>query len=476
MSSTVSLSSIILIVISTIIVLGGTSLVAILIGRKKKSQEDWAVGGRSLPIYVIVGTQYATAMGGGILVAHVGIGYGSGWSALSYGLLVSGGIAFLAVIAKWLREQNFTTVPDIIARFYGDNKVLLVLASVGSILVPFGWMCTQLVAFGKLYSAITGLSVPLLMTIFAIISLAYVLPSGLSSVAWTDFIFGCLMLCMTLFSVYFVMKLGGGWANIVAKAPPEITAFPGGMKAVGWATIALWSLSILPGSLTNQMYYQRIFAIDKVKLVRTSLIISAIVILTADVWASFMGIAIRSLKPGLAPELASGWFLTQVPAWFLALFSAFLCATIMSTIDSGIQSVAVNMTTDIYHKLVNKKATDKDLTKYSRIFSAASVALALALALWYPQALGWLVATYAYSAAVLLFPIFMGYFFRNTKVLNAQGAIASMVGGVIGCAIATVLKIKIPYVAYGLVGSLVCLFLVSYLTKKQSSKLRASNN
>src|SRR5450756_691994 len=113
MSSTVSLSSIILIVISTIIVLGGTSLVAIYIGRKKKSQEDWAVGGRSLPIYVIVGTQYATAMGGGVLVAHVGIAYGGGWSDLSYGLLVFAGIALLAVIAKWLREQNFTTVPDL---------------------------------------------------------------------------------------------------------------------------------------------------------------------------------------------------------------------------------------------------------------------------------------------------------------------------------------------------------------------------
>jgi SSS family solute:Na+ symporter len=468
-------SSVILILVSTIVVLGITSLVAIYIGKKKKSQEDWAVGGRSLPIYVIVGTMYATSMGGGTLVAHVGIAYTYGWSALSYGLIFAGGIAFLAVIANWLREQKFTTVPDVIAKFYGDSKVLLVLASVASILVPLGWMCTNLVAFGKLYSAITGLSVPLLMTIFAIISLAFVLPSGLTSVAWTDFIFGCFMFSLTVFSVYFALKIGGGWANIVAKVPPEITAFPGGMKAVGWATIGLWSLSILPGSLTNQMYYQRIFAIDNVKAVRRSLIISAIIVLTADVWTSFMGITIRSLKPGLAPELASGFFLTQVPVWFLAIYSAFLCATIMSTIDSGIQSVAVNITSDIYHKLVNKEATDKNLTKYSRIFSVASVALALALALWYPQALGWLLATWAYSAAALFFPIFMGYFFRNTKVLNAWGAVASMIGGVIGVAIATVMKVTIP-VAYGLIGSLVCLFLVSYLTKKQSPKVIASNN
>jgi SSS family solute:Na+ symporter len=62
------------IVASTIFILGGASMLSLYIG-KKSNGSSWATGGRNLPLYVIVGTQYATVMGGGMLVAHIGIGY-----------------------------------------------------------------------------------------------------------------------------------------------------------------------------------------------------------------------------------------------------------------------------------------------------------------------------------------------------------------------------------------------------------------
>lgn len=40
--------------------------------RSAVSEDDWAVADRSLPIYVVIGTQFASAMGGGILVGHLG--------------------------------------------------------------------------------------------------------------------------------------------------------------------------------------------------------------------------------------------------------------------------------------------------------------------------------------------------------------------------------------------------------------------
>ncbi|NPV81921.1 MAG: sodium:solute symporter family protein, partial [Firmicutes bacterium] len=436
---------------------------------------DWAVGGRKLPIYVIVGTQYATAMGGGILVAHVGIGYSSGWSTITYGLLVSIGIAFLAVIAKWLREQEFTTVPDILEKIYGFNRFVLIVAALMTIIVPFGWMCAQLVAFGKIFSSITGIPMQILMVIFAVITLAYVLPAGLTSVAWTDFVFGCFMVAMSLFSALFAIRRGGGWSTIVGKVPAQIAQFPAGMGAVGAFTVALWSLAILPGTLTNQMYYQRIYAIDNVKYVRTSLIISALVILTADIWAGVVGLAVRSMQPGLASEMASGWFLTQLPTWFLALYSGFIVATIMSTIDSGVQSVVVNLTRDIYQKLINPHADDKKLLWLSRTLSVVMTFLSLILAIAWPQALSWLVATYAYSAAALLFPIFLGYFLKNANFLTPQGAVGGMIGGFIGCAWGQINKVAIPYVAYGLTGSLLGLLLVSAMTRKSYYSRIAAN-
>lgn len=461
------MSSVAIITISTALVLGLTALVPIYLSKKVKSSDDWAVGGRALPAYVIIGTQFATAMGGGMLVAHVGIGYTSGWSAVTYGLLVECGFIALCLIANWLRKEKFTTLPDIFTKLYGKSDLMIIFVAFMSIIVPFGWISTQLIAFAKLYSAITGMSLNVLMIVFAAISLLYVMPAGMNSVAWTDFIFGCLMIVVSVISIFFSMHFCGGWHNIVNAIPRQNWQFPRGLGAAGLGTIVLWAFSIIPGTLTNQMYYQRIFAIDDIKWVKKSLVISGLCVVVADVWASVTGMAIRTMNPNLKAEMASGWFLTKVPVWFLAVYSGFLCATIMSTIDSGIQSVVVNLTKDIYKGIINKNVKDKKLLATSRMLSVVVVAIALFFAIVYPHALDWVVATYAYSASSLLFPIFLGYFLRDRKFLTAQGAIGSMILGCVGCAAAQMMKTSIPYVIIGLLFSLAGLVIISALTKSR---------
>lgn len=457
---------VVMIIVSTAVILGSTSFFSMYLG-KKSTESDWAVGGRSLPFYVVVGTQYATAMGGGMLVAHVGIAYSNGWSAVTYGMLVALGLVLLGVIAKWLRQQDFTTIPDIITGLYGENKVLVCITSFLTMVVPFGWICTQLVAFGKLYSALTGIPQNVLMVVFAVISLALVLPAGLKSVAWTDFIFGCFMLVVSIVAIGIALNLGGSWSTISSKIPETISKFPQGLGSVGLKTTLLWSLSIIPGTLTNQMYYQRIFATDKVSSVRTSLLVSGLIIISADIWAGFTGMTIRSLNSTLSPEEASGWFLTQVPSWFLVVYSGFLVVTIMSTIDSAIQSISVNLTQDVYKKLINPTASEKKLNYLSKVYSVAIAILGVALSILYPRALDWVVATYAFSASGLLFPIFLGIFFRDKKIFNAYGVIGSMFCGFIGCFVGMSIKSSIPYVAYGLIGSLLGLIIISFLTKNK---------
>src|SRR5574340_986469 len=97
------------IVISSIVVLGVGVAISFWVGKRNKGIEDWNVGGRSLPMYVVAGTQFATGMGGGVLVAHVGIGYSAGWSAITYNLLYSIGIVLLVLLAGWLKKHNFST-------------------------------------------------------------------------------------------------------------------------------------------------------------------------------------------------------------------------------------------------------------------------------------------------------------------------------------------------------------------------------
>ncbi|NHD17764.1 MULTISPECIES: sodium:solute symporter family protein [Actinopolyspora] len=447
-----------LVVITSLLLLSVGAVTVVAVSRRVRDAGDWLVAGRSLPLYVIVFTQFATAVGGGVLVAHVGLAYASGWAYFFYPAFIFVGMMLLTSIARWMREQEFSTVPGILRRLYNEHPAITTLAALACIVVPFGWLATQFVAFASLFAGITGLSTTWLTVIMGAITLVFVLPGGLRSVAWSDFLFGVVMVIMSVTVAGYVLNLAGGWSGITSAVPNNLTALPEGLGAAGTSTVVLWLFSIIPGTLTNQMYYQRIFSIRDIGQARKSLVISGVLVLVSGAYAFIIGMSARAMNPGLADsEMAAGWILTQLPPLLLALYAAFLMATIVSTTGSALQSVVTNAVQDIYVHLFGHRE-GVGLVHLSRLLSVAVVVLAALLAILFPTALTWLVATYAYSASVLAAPIFIGYFLHKRGGLLRSGtALAGIVGGLIGCAAAHTLDTTIPYAIYGIVSSVVFL-------------------
>ncbi|WP_035767934.1 sodium:solute symporter family protein [Arthrobacter castelli] len=447
-----------LIAIASVVVIGIGAGIAFYVGRKKNTEEDWIVGGRSLPIYVIAFTQYATAVGGGVLVAHVGISYAWGFSVYWYELFVIVGMLILALFANWLRKRKFSTIPEIFTRLYGEHKTMMTIVAIAVIIVPFGWLATQFVAFASLFSEVTGVPFAPLIIAMAIITLLFVLPGGLTSVAWTDFFFGVFMIGMSVVIAGYAIHAAGGWGDVVAKVPDDMFALPEGLTLAGGSTILLWLFAILPGTLTNQLYYQRIFAAKSGKEARTGIYLSCVMILIAGTYALIIGVAVHAMNPSFGVEGredAAGWFLTQVPVWLLAIYGAFLMATIVSTTGSALQSVVANLINDLRNAFVNREADTRNRISLSRWCTVGVTIVAAVLSIVYPQALGWLVATYAYSASILAVPLLFGIIMSKRYNVNVAVAYASMAAGFIGCAIAHVLGTTIPYAVFGIVASLV---------------------
>ncbi|MGL5751229.1 MAG: sodium:solute symporter family transporter, partial [Paraclostridium sp.] len=242
----------------------------------------------------------------------------------------------------------------------------------------------------------------------------------------------------------------------------------GSIDKIGVTTIFLWVFSILPGGITNQLYFQRVCSIEDEKQVNKSLILSAIITLIGFAWAVFMGITINTINPGIDGNSATGWFMTQLPTPLLAGFAALIFATMMSTVSSGVQSVVVNITRDILPIVKPNLDSDKVL-KLSRTLSLVVMVIAVLMCLVSTDTLGWLVSTYAFSAATLLCPIYVGYAFRNTNFITKEGIIASMIAGAVGCVIGMVLETVINYAAIGIMLSLITLLIVSKLTNKKSN-------
>lgn len=451
-----------IVALACLIVLGIGAAVSIVTGRKVNSQEGWHVAGRSLPLWVAVLTQFATATGGGVLVAHVGNSYENGWAYWFYPGFVFLGFILLSFLAKWLRQQRFTTIPEILGRVYAAHPLVTVLAALAAIVVPFGWLATQYVAFASLFSEITGLDSITLTIIMGLITLIFVLPGGLRSVAYSDAVLAGLMLIFSAVIVVYALNMADGWSGIREAVPAEIASFPQGLAAAGGMTVLLWAFSILPGTLTNQMYFQRVFALGDINKARAVMLLGGVVVFIGSLYPFLLGLSTRAINDGFGddPEAAAGWFLTQLPIGLLAMFAAFLMITIATTTSSALQSVVTNVVQDIAVSVF--KYRNKDTRGVSRLIAVAVVILSATLALAFPGALAWLVATYAYSAAILFAPIFIGYFLAKKRgKLHAGTAIASMLGGLIACAGAHIIDTTIPYAIYG-IGSSVLFLLIAH--------------
>ena len=91
------------IVLASLLVIAAGAAMSVYFGRRAKTSQDWLAAHESLPLVVVVITQFAAASGGGVLIAHVGIGYSSGWSVFVYEGCVLVGFLLLMLIARWLR-------------------------------------------------------------------------------------------------------------------------------------------------------------------------------------------------------------------------------------------------------------------------------------------------------------------------------------------------------------------------------------
>lgn len=460
------------IMVTTIIVILATTIPTYIISSKQKTtEEDWAIANRSLPLYVVVGTQFASAMGGGILVAHLGNAYNNGVGVILYGLLACLPFICITYIAKWLRSNNYTTIPEILRTFTNSNKLVTVIAAFMTLIVPYGWVTSQITAFGNIYSGLTGFNYNAVCIFFAIISLLFIMPSGLKTVAWTDFIFSCFMIVVSIITIFYATNMGGGWSQISAnlnEVDPNMLSLGGSLKNnIGVTTALLWVFAVLPGGLTNQIYFQRVCAIDSEKKVNKSLVLSAIVSFFSFCWAVYMGITVKSINPSIEGG-ATAWFMNQLPLALMALFAALIFATMMSTVSSGVQTAVMNITRDIL-PITNPNMSEKKTLTISRMLSVALMTLAILMCLVFKDTLAWLTATYAFSAATLACPIFISYAFRNKNFITTPGVIAGMLGGIFGCAFGMIVKTTISYAAVGIGVSFVAMMVVCAITRKNNA-------
>jgi Na+/proline symporter len=246
--------------------------------------------------------------------------------------------AFLAPRIRSVIPGGYT-LPDWIRYRLGSETVHKVY------MVPYIWyqvmaVTVQIFVGGLMLNYLTGISLNLLMILLLVICLIYSLISGLRASVVTDFVQMVFIIAgVVIIPPWVAEKVGldavskglGGLAGNTNIFDPHV-AFSFGIVT---------SIGLIAGSISDQQYWQRAFAIRPTHLV-PSYVVAGILFGVVPILLSILGFV--AANPDMKIALAEGIGLPMIgievvvrilPLWAAVFFVVMLLSGLMSTLDSA---------------------------------------------------------------------------------------------------------------------------------------------
>ena len=350
--------------------------------RREETSTDFFLAGRRLPWYAISFSLFATNISSGSLVGLAGQGYTVGLAVGTLEWHATLNLLLLAfVFLPYYQRRSVVTIPEFLELRYGLSARTLFAAAViifdMTILMPFVFYTAGLVIevmFG----------VPMIWSLLGIAVFVgvYTAWGGLSAVVWTDFVQAIFMVVGGVILTFFGLQAVGGWESLIAQAgdkmhvalPADHPEYPFPASMIGGyflISIYYWCLnqSIVQRALGARSEWDgRMGAIGTCFI---KLILPFIVVLPGTI--AFV------LFPGLdEPDKAYPLLVNQVvPAGLSGVIIAAVVAAFMSTASSVSNSWATVFTNDLYHRLIDPKASTKRLLLVGRLATVFLLAVAV---------------------------------------------------------------------------------------------------
>lgn len=452
---------------------------------KIKTQSDFAVAGRSLTPWVLVGTMLATWMGTGSILGNAGKTYDTGMAALILPLGSILGIVLLTKIAGKVRAFEKFTVPEILGDRFGPSaRMLSVIALVIAYMVIVSY---QFNAGGAVLNTVlmdeTGNSLISIQTgtiIAAIFIIAYTMLAGLVSVAYTDVANGIIIIFSFVIAIPIFLAQAGGFSGMAASF--EAMGKPEHMNFFGvYSTMDIFNFCLPPFLLImgDANMYQRFFASKNAKGAEQATKVLIFAVLLAELMIIFSAWVVSSM----IPDAEVGKYVLiyaahkLLPTFLGAIMMTTIVGIIISTADSFLLVPATTLMRDVYLNYINPKANEKKIVLLSRVLVLGLGIIAYIVSLGFAKSSGFFErALYAYTiygAAITPSLVAALFWKRATK----EGAVVSILTGTVTTLLwkeAAFIQNIIPQNIYNnmdevlpaITLSVVSLVVVSLLTKK----------
>ena len=404
--------------------------------RSVTSHDDFMVAGRSVPVYMLVGTLVCTWIGSGSLFGASGLAYSVGISELWFSSGAWIGLIVAYFLAGRVRRIADYTVPDLLERRY--NPAARVLGTVTIILAYVAIASYQFRGGGWILAIVTdGAITPVQgMLITALAIVLFTAMAGMVSIVSVDIFNGIAILVGVVLALpYMVWKLGGV-SGVIDKLPAEHTTILGGHNWLWVVGIAMPTFLLLLG---ESGMYQKFFSAKDENAARRAcagMVIGVVVIETALALLAITGRAANAGLLGTSEIIGRAASETvildiarnQLPLFLGAIMLAAGIAIVLSTGNTFLLVPSTNASRDIYQRFINPAASEKQLLRMQRGCIVAFGIIGLLLQTQFSQVLE--LALYSYSlVGASLTPALLAAFLW--KRVTPQGGTACIAGGMV---------------------------------------------
>lgn len=422
--------------------------------RANKNAASYFLGGRSLGPWVAAFSAEASDMSGWLLMGLPGLAYwtglaDAGWTAIG---LFAGTYFNWLIVSKKLRRYSVQvdaiTLPGFFSkRFHETKKLILIVASLFIIIFFTVYAGQCLSACGKLFANLFGLDYHVMMIVAAVFVLFYTFLGGFLAESASDFMQAVVMIVtLVLMLVLAVANAGGigavinnaksydGFLSLFRTATPsstEANVFGAGKSfgVIGIISALAWGL----GYFGMPQVLLRFMGIRKEKELTRSRRVACIWLIISMGAAVFIGVVGRSVVgiDYLSNSAAESVFMDTATKFLPPILAGFACAGILAASISSSDSYLLISTSalaeNVFHGIIKKDATDKQVIWVSRISMAVITIIAMVIA-WDQNSTIFGITSFAWAGfgatfgPLMLFSLFW-------KKTSYAGAIAGMVSG-----------------------------------------------
>lgn len=401
------------------------------------NSSDYTNAGRSLPLYIVIATVFATWFGSETVLgipakfANEGLRgviedpFGASLCLIFVGLF----------LARKLYRMNLLTIGDYYRFRY--NKVVEIIVSLCIVISYLGWVSAQITALGLVFNVLSqgAISLAMGMVIGATIVLIYTLFGGMWSVALTDFFQMTIIVIGLLYIAYLVADMAGGAGVVIEHASQEgrLIFFPQPTTAEVLAFIGA-GVTIMFGSMPQQDVFQRVMSARSENISVIGAVAGGSLYFVFAFVPMFLAYAAQLIDPAMFASLINHdaqmilptLVLSHTPILAQILFFGALLSAIMSTASGTLLAPSITLTENIIREFV--PMNDTQLLFTTRVVVIIFTVIVTTFALLSQGMPIYEMVGNAYKVPLVgaFIPLVMGLYWRRA---TTQGALVSVVGG-----------------------------------------------